>query len=233
MKGPSLGPAWEDINWPDKVAPRDQKASSTREIKPQTSNLKYLVHDIWTTKEELATLLHPSTPEAREGDTQLGAFLTTRRHQLQEWHAHRLTAAVPGTRKIRQKPHAVQVPAVRQTLSGGQGTLYDPRGAHPQWGPHHRPRYRPQGCPGQLPGTTGGHSPRARPPYQKHHPRTWEQPGTAARHWTRPLQHPRTSPRPRPPKKGGRARSRRSNGRSVPTPHPARQAPPGCPSVSS
>ena len=30
----------EDITWPDQVAPRGRKASSTRKIKPQTSNLK-------------------------------------------------------------------------------------------------------------------------------------------------------------------------------------------------
>ena len=39
MKGPPLGPGGEDITWPNQVAPRDQKASSTRKIKPQTSNL--------------------------------------------------------------------------------------------------------------------------------------------------------------------------------------------------
>ena len=40
MEGPPLGPGGEDITWPDQVAPRGQKASSTRKIKPQTSNLK-------------------------------------------------------------------------------------------------------------------------------------------------------------------------------------------------
>ena len=39
MKGPPLGPGGEDITWPNQVAPRGQKASSTRKIKPQTSNL--------------------------------------------------------------------------------------------------------------------------------------------------------------------------------------------------
>ena len=39
MKGPPLGPGEEDITCPDQVAPRGQKASSTRKIKPQTSNL--------------------------------------------------------------------------------------------------------------------------------------------------------------------------------------------------
>ena len=39
MEGPPLGPGGEDITWPDQVAPRRRKASSTRKIKPQTSNL--------------------------------------------------------------------------------------------------------------------------------------------------------------------------------------------------
>ena len=60
---------------------------------PPDLTLQQLVHDIWTTKEELATLLHPSTPEARDRDVHLRALLTTRRHQLQEWHAHRIAAA--------------------------------------------------------------------------------------------------------------------------------------------
>ena len=40
MEGPPLGPGGEDITWPDKVAPRGRKASSTRKIEPQTSNPK-------------------------------------------------------------------------------------------------------------------------------------------------------------------------------------------------
>ena len=36
MKGPPLGPGGEDITWPDQVAQRGRKASSTRKIKPQT-----------------------------------------------------------------------------------------------------------------------------------------------------------------------------------------------------
>ena len=40
MTGPPLGPGGEDITWPDQVAPRGRKASSTRKIKPQTSNLQ-------------------------------------------------------------------------------------------------------------------------------------------------------------------------------------------------
>ena len=38
MEGPPLGPVREDIIWPDQVAPRGRKASSTRKIKPRTSN---------------------------------------------------------------------------------------------------------------------------------------------------------------------------------------------------
>ena len=44
MKGPPLGPGGEDITWPDQVAPRSRKASSTGNLKPQTSNLKRLMH---------------------------------------------------------------------------------------------------------------------------------------------------------------------------------------------
>ena len=40
MKGPPLGPSGEDITWPDPVAPRGRKTSSTRKTKPQTSNLE-------------------------------------------------------------------------------------------------------------------------------------------------------------------------------------------------
>ena len=42
MKGPTLRPGGEDITWPDQVAPRGRKASSTRHLKPQTSNLAVL-----------------------------------------------------------------------------------------------------------------------------------------------------------------------------------------------
>ena len=54
---------------------------------PRELRLQQLVHDIWTTKEELANLLRPGTPEAQDRDTHLRALLTTRRHQLKEWHA--------------------------------------------------------------------------------------------------------------------------------------------------
>ena len=44
MEGPPLGPGGEDITWPDQVAPRGRKASSSRKIKPQTSNHKTRHH---------------------------------------------------------------------------------------------------------------------------------------------------------------------------------------------
>ena len=59
---------------------------------PPDLSLQQLVHVIWTTKEELATLLRPSTPEPRDRDAHLRALFTTR-HQLQEWHAHRIPPA--------------------------------------------------------------------------------------------------------------------------------------------
>ena len=43
MEGPPLGRRGEDITWPNQVAPRGRKASSTRKIKPQTSNLLLLI----------------------------------------------------------------------------------------------------------------------------------------------------------------------------------------------
>ena len=43
MGGPPLGPGGEDNTWPDQVAPRGRRMSSTRNVKPQTSNLSMLV----------------------------------------------------------------------------------------------------------------------------------------------------------------------------------------------
>ena len=43
MEGPPLGIGGEDITWPNQVAPRCRKVSSTRKINPQTSNLKWKV----------------------------------------------------------------------------------------------------------------------------------------------------------------------------------------------
>ena len=45
MEGPPLGPGWEDITWPDQVAPRGRKVSSTRKIKPE--NLNHGADGLW------------------------------------------------------------------------------------------------------------------------------------------------------------------------------------------
>ena len=58
MEGPQLGPVGDDITCPDQVAPRGRKASSTRKIKPQTSNL------LWSPEEEEAE----AVAEAGDGD---------------------------------------------------------------------------------------------------------------------------------------------------------------------
>ena len=60
MEGPQLGLGGRDITWPDQVAPRGRKASSTRKIKPQ--NLKphmVIVKSLWRALQE-----HTVAPEA-------------------------------------------------------------------------------------------------------------------------------------------------------------------------
>ena len=64
MEGPPRGPGGEDITWPDQVAPRGRKASSTRKIKLQTSTLHvstswtWFVGFFWVTFPCLLTLIH-------------------------------------------------------------------------------------------------------------------------------------------------------------------------------
>ena len=43
MKGPQLDPRREDITWPNRVAPGGRRAPSTRNLKPQNSNLLILL----------------------------------------------------------------------------------------------------------------------------------------------------------------------------------------------
>ena len=88
--------------------------------------LQQLVHDIWTTKEELATLLRPSTPEARDRDAHLRALPTTRRHQLQEWHAHRIAAAAQESKNSgRNDTQYKSLRYVSRILEdGGRRTIY-------------------------------------------------------------------------------------------------------------
>ena len=69
-RAPPLGPAGEDITWPNQVAPWGRKASSTRKIKPQTSNLKpQHPSQEWrgTSGAGTQTHTHPRTPARRGG----------------------------------------------------------------------------------------------------------------------------------------------------------------------
>ena len=59
MEGPPLGPGGEDITWPDQVAPRGRKASSTAKsnLKPQTTNeciFTKIAETFWEKSEETA-----------------------------------------------------------------------------------------------------------------------------------------------------------------------------------
>ena len=66
MEGPPLGPGGEDITWPDQVAPRGRKASSTRKIKPQTSNLFVQQSGIQSLTLQAPYLLHVDHSNGRE-----------------------------------------------------------------------------------------------------------------------------------------------------------------------
>ena len=134
--------------------------------------LKQLLHEIWTTKKELATLLRPSTPEAQDRDAHLHVLLTTRRHHLQEWHAHRIAAAAQERegygrnytpyKSLRYVSHVLE--------DTGLCTI-------------HAVRIPEGGLTNNT--TTRGRPPRAPPPYQRHHPRTCAQglqPETATHH---------------------------------------------------
>ena len=80
MEGPPLGPGGEDITWPDQVAPRGRKASSTRKIKPQTSNLKppssqRRAQPLRQRCHEVAMFNMPLTPEGRPAKSSLRMLL--------------------------------------------------------------------------------------------------------------------------------------------------------------
>ena len=78
MEGPPLGPGGEDITWPDQVAPRGRKASSTRKIKPQTSNLYIL--PLWEKPSDMKRVAVDCLIKAkrvRKGATELGVHRQT------------------------------------------------------------------------------------------------------------------------------------------------------------
>ena len=61
MEGPPLGPGGEDITWPDQVAPRSRKASSSRSFKPPTSNLHFSeLWGLWSPYDVAQRVLPPS-----------------------------------------------------------------------------------------------------------------------------------------------------------------------------
>ena len=176
---------------------------------PPDLTLQQLVHDIWTTKEELATLLRPSTPEARDRDTHLRALLISRRHQLQERHAHRIAAAAQERERYGRNdtPYKSLRYVSRILEDTGRRTIHAVR--TPEGGLTNDPDTVLQAVLDSFQAQQGGRPPRPRPRYPKYHPRACAQglePGTAARHQTRPLQHLRTATRPGPPEKGGGAR---------------------------
>ena len=98
---------------------------------PPNLSLQQLVHDIWTTKEGLATLLRPSTPEARDEDAHLSAPLTTRRHQLQDRHAHRIAAAAQERETRRTSPRGTSAASLRTRDAVSSTRCVAPRGASP------------------------------------------------------------------------------------------------------
>ena len=75
MEGPPLGTGGEDITWPDQVAPRGRKASSTRKIKPQTSNLPWAGNKAGVTGVVLSIGgVAPHTTPVRARQPSLGAI---------------------------------------------------------------------------------------------------------------------------------------------------------------
>ena len=76
MEGPPLGPRGENITLPDQVDPRGRKASSTRKIKPQTSNLNTASTDENRTGPPTAPTLAVRDATHQLGPTDLGARLT-------------------------------------------------------------------------------------------------------------------------------------------------------------
>ena len=198
---------------------------------PPDLTLQQLVHDIWTTKEGLATLLRPSTPEARDRDAHLRALLTTRRHQLQEWHAHRIAAAAQERERHGRNdtPYKSLRYVSRILEDTGRRTIHAV--GTPEGGLTNDPDAVLQAVLDSFQAQHGDAlpelDPHTRNTIREHVPRVFYQ----ARHRTRSLRHLRTATRPRPAEEGGRARRRRFAGRSVPTPHPARQTPLGSPPV--
>ena len=117
MKGPPLGPGGEDITWPNQVAPQCQKASSTRKVKPQTSNVispEAALYGHWM---ELRTSNQSGRPLSM-GDTRrlTGAGSAMSLHSSAPALLHALRTRCPGDRA----PYLNQA---RATYPGGVSEL--------------------------------------------------------------------------------------------------------------
>ena len=80
-------------------------------------------------------MLHPSTPGAQERDAHLRVFLTTRRDQLQEWHAHQIAAAAQKGKRYGRKDTLYKSLryVIRVLEDTGRRTIQAVR--TPEWGP--------------------------------------------------------------------------------------------------
>ena len=101
MEGPPLGPGREDITWPDQVAPRGRKASSTRKLKPQTSN--------------------PNSP-ARIGGAQ---------RKPEPKHTHTRRTPQPGVAGCKRSAHTSRHKPDTPARSGGAQPEPEPNHTHP------------------------------------------------------------------------------------------------------
>ena len=113
MEGPPLGPGGEDITWPDQVAPRGRKASNTRKIKPQTSNLK--IHQPWVVlwmdnwyNKQVTT--NPDKNDKSLNATALAVLLL--KDAPRYWHGH------PSLEELERR-----VPVVARILGNTEGTF--------------------------------------------------------------------------------------------------------------
>ena len=195
---------------------------------PPDLTLQQLVHDIWTTKEELTTLLRPSTPEARDQDAHLQALLTTRLHQLQEWHAHRIAAAAHERERYGRNdtPYKSLRYVSRILEDTGRRTIITVRS--PEGGLTNNPDAVPQAVLDSFQAQHGDAlpelDPHTRGTIREHVPRVFN------REHRRAIEHD-----PFSISKLQRALDRLKKGfvpgRSVPMPHPACHGPPGSPPV--
>ena len=120
MEGPPLGPVGEDITWPDQVAPRGRKASSTRKIKPQTSN-----------QSTAPVMAVPCSPMPMVTSVNEVAGNQVCSHPASVCHVyHVLHGRCPDVMTLGSQRRTVA------SYSGGEGQArcYEARCLHPPWG---------------------------------------------------------------------------------------------------